>query len=344
MFQSAKRRLGSLVAVARRIILRFTGRRSGRWVEGSYAVPHSGFPFFPLPQSTRSYSLYIPGRYAATEKMPLLVMLHGCKQDPKTFASGTRMNLLADREGFVVLYPQQRLLANAYRCWNWFDHSAQRGDGEAALIAGMVREVTVAFALDPGRVYVAGISAGGAMASILACCYGHLFAACAVHSGLMYRAAESVTEAMRSMRYGSTASPRGTAQQVVAQKDFAFVPAMVIHGSADATVNPVNADQLVEQFTAIARLGDVGDTAVPKVTHSEAGEIRYAYEVRDYRQGGTLVLRRLLVEGLGHGWSGGDGEFPFNDPRGPDASRMTWEFVSEFERRERKIPAAVLTG
>ncbi len=106
MFQSAKRWLGSLVAAARRIILRFTGRRSGGWVEGSYAVPHRGF--FPLSQSGRSYSLYIPGRFAATEKMPLLVMLHGCKQDPKTFASGTRMNLLADREGFVVLYPEQR--------------------------------------------------------------------------------------------------------------------------------------------------------------------------------------------------------------------------------------------
>jgi poly(3-hydroxybutyrate) depolymerase len=106
----------------------------------------------------------------------------------------------------------------------------------------------------------------------------------------------------------------------------------------------VNADQLVEQFMAVARLGDVADTAVPKVTLSEAGEVRYAYEVCDYRQGGALVLRRLLVEGLGHGWRGGDGEFPFNDPRGPDASRMTWEFVSGFEGRERKIPAVALAG
>jgi poly(hydroxyalkanoate) depolymerase family esterase len=342
MWQTLKRLLGSFASIAHRLALRLTGRPVGRWIEGSYAEPHRRLFFIPLPQSKRHYHLYLPGRHAATKSWPLLVMLHGCKQDPVTFSSGTRMNQLADQRGFLVLYPEQRRLANVHRCWNWFDSSALRADGEAALIAGMVREVTATYGVDPGRVYIAGLSAGGAMTSVMASCYGDLFAACAVHSGLMYRAAESVSEATKAMKQGSRASPENTARQALAQKNFAFVPAIVIHGSRDNTVNPVNADQVVEQFTAMSRLADGGNAALTEFTRGESGGDRYPYVMHDYRRGDMLLLRKVLVEGLDHSWSGGNGEYPFNDPKGPDASRMIWEFFAGFERSKQKAPAAVV--
>ena len=342
MWHTLKRWLGGLSSVARRLALRLTFRPPGRWVEGSHVESHRRLLFFHLPQLKRNYHLYLPGRYDAAKPWPLLVMLHGCKQDALTFSSGTHMNQLADQQGFLVLYPEQRRLANAYRCWNWFDSSAQQAGGEAALIAGMVREVTATYTVDPGRVYIAGLSAGGAMTSIMASCYGHLFAACAVHSGLMYRAAESVSEATKAMRQGSRASPENTARQALAQKEFAFVPVIVIHGNKDETVNPVNADQVVEQFMAMASLADGGNAAITEFTSSEHGGNRYPYEIREYRRGDNLLLRKVLVEGLDHAWSGGNGEHPFNDPNGPDASRMIWEFFTDFQRSGQKAPAAVV--
>ncbi|CAN0434727.1 unnamed protein product [Phaeothamnion confervicola] len=202
----------------------------------------------------------------------------------------------------------------------------------------MVRDVSAAYAIDPTRVYVAGLSAGAAMSSILVSCYGNLFAACAMHSGLMYRAAESVSDATKAMKNGSRASPVTTAREAVEQKEFACVPAFVIHGSADDTVNAVNADQITEQFLAMsARAGD-DDGAVREFTSSKHGTDRYPYEVREFRRGDELVLRKVLIYGLGHAWSGGDALHPFNDPNGPDASRMIWEFFSDFRRGE-LVPA-----
>ena len=342
MWHTLKRWLGSFFSIARQLALRLTGRPLGHWVEGSHAEPRRRLIFLPLPQSKRNYHLYLPGKYAATKSWPLLVMLHGCKQDPVTFSSGTRMNQLADQQGFLVLYPEQRRWANVLRCWNWFDSSAQRAGGEAALIAGMVREVIAAYGVDPGRVYIAGLSAGGAMTSLMASCYGELFAACAVHSGLMYRAAESVSEASKAMTHGSRASPENTARQALAQKDFAFVPVMVIHGNKDAIVNPVNADQVIEQFMAMARLANGGKAALTEFTSSEHGGDRYPFEIRDYRRGDRLLLRKVLVEGLDHSWSGGDGAHAYNDPNGPDASRMIWEFFTDFQRTEQKTSAAAV--
>ena len=341
MWHTLKRWLGSLSSIARRLALRVAGRPMGQWVEGSYPEPHRRLFFLSLLQSKRNYHLYLPGRYAAAKQWPLLVMLHGCKQDPVTFSSGTRMNQLADQQGFLVLYPEQRRLANAYRCWNWFDSSAHKSGGEAALIAGMVREVTASYGIDPARVYIAGLSAGGAMTSIMASCYGKLFAACAIHSGLMYGAAESVSEATKAMKQGSRASPENTARQALAQEDFSFVPAMVIHGTLDGTVSPANADQVVEQFTVMSKLAGDGSTALTESTRSESGGERYAYTTHDYRRGDTLLLRKVLVEGLDHAWSGGNAEHPYNDPKGPDASRMMWEFFAGIQRNGQRASMAL---
>lgn len=340
MWDTFKRFLSSVSALAGRLAGSLGLRPRGRWVEGSHTESHRRFWFFSPPHAKRNYCLYLPGRYAAAQSWPLLVMLHGCKQDPITYASGTRMNQIADQEGFLVLYPEQRRLANAYRCWNWFDRAALRAGGEAALIAGMVREVIAGYGVDPERVYIAGLSAGGAMTSILASCYGRIFAACAVHSGLMYGAAESVSQATMAMKNGSRASTESTAQQAVAQPDFTFVPAIVLHGSADETVHPANAEQVIDQFLAMFRLAGDGDRAVTQATRNESGAGRYPYEVSEYRCGDTLVLRKVLVEGLAHAWSGGNGAHPFNDPGGPDASRMIWEFLKNFRRNAGKPAVA----
>jgi len=338
MWNTVKRWLGGLQSQARAFVLRLAGRSVGHWVEGSYAESNSRVFFF-LPQSKRTYHLYLPRRYSLNRAAPLVVMLHGCKQDAAIFASGTRMNELADQEGFVVLYPEQKRMANAHRCWNWFDSSAQRGDGEAALIAGMVREVLRTHAIDPSRVYIAGLSAGGAMTSVMASCYGNLFAACAIHSGLMYGAAESVSQASRAMKHSSRASVKETVRQAMGHDGFDFVPALVIHGTADSVVNPGNADQVVEQFIAMATHADVNGAPVAEYATSKAAGGRRGFEIREYRSGDMLLSRKVLVQGLDHAWSGGNGALPFNDPFGPDPSRMIWEFFTEFQRRQQKQKA-----
>jgi len=339
MWNAARRWLGEVLSHVREFVLRLAGRPVGRWVEGSYAESNSRIFFF-LPQSKRTYHLYLPRRYSANRVAPLVVMLHGCKQDAATFASGTRMNDLADQEGFVVLYPEQKRMANAHRCWNWFDSSAQRGGGEAALIAGMVREVAGTHAIDPSRVYIAGLSAGGAMTSVMASCYGKLFAACAIHSGLMYGAAESVSQASRAMKHSSRASVKETVRQAMSHDGFNFVPALVIHGTADSVVNPENADQVVEQFIAMAAPAGINGAPVAEFATSKAAGGRRGFEIREYRSGDTLLSRKVLVQGLDHAWSGGNGAHPFNDPFGPDASRMIWEFFAEFQRSPQKEKAA----
>ena len=272
----------------------------------------------------RAYRLYLPEAAERGRPLPLLVMLHGCQQDAEAFAEGTRMNEIAERNDFIVLYPEQSRTANSYGCWNWFHLAAQHGAGDAGAIARIVRRVAKRYPVDATRVYVAGMSAGGAMASVLSYSHGDLFAACAVHSGLKHGAATSPATAVVAMRNGAPARE--------AFSPGVFVPTLVIHGNNDRTVNPVNAGQIVEQ----ARLAAAGGGAATRpLLERPARRIvngRRAYEQQDYASGGRVVLRRILIENLDHAWSGGDGRHPFNDPEGPDASRLVWEFLRDFRR------------
>ena len=268
------------------------------------------------------------------DTVPLLVMLHGCHQDGQMLAKGTRMNALADRHRFIVLYPEQSPRANPLRCWRWFDRDTLNGAGEAALIAGLVRRTVRRFPIDDSRVYIAGISAGGAMASVLAYCYGAMFAACAIASGVMYRGAESLGEAASVMRGGSRAAPESLARQAAQNSSrwVAFVPTLVIHGDNDSTVHPRNADQIVEQLRAFAQHLSKSSGPLAESPESHLSSTDRPYRQRDYLHGKRILLRKIIVEGMGHAWSGGDERHPFNDGAGPDGSQLIWDFVSMFRR------------
>ena len=308
-------------------------RRVG-WIRGRFRTAPSIPVAAAAARRSCNYSLYVPAGLKTTDTVALLVMLHGCRQDGQIFANGTRMNALADEHRFIVLYPEQSVRANPLRCWRWFHHDTLNGAGEAALIAALVKSTLSRYPIDASRVYVAGLSAGGAMAGVLAYCYGAMFAACAIASGVMYRGAESIMGAVSAMAQGSRAAPESVARAAAHNSSgcVAFVPALVIHGDSDSTVHPRNAEQIIEQLCAFAQC--VGKSSDPLI---ESRELRLsgtgrAYRQMDYLHNKRILMRKIIVEGMGHAWSGGDERHPFNDAAGPDASKLIWDFVSRFRR------------
>jgi poly(hydroxyalkanoate) depolymerase family esterase len=256
---------------------------------------------------TRDYKLFIPPA-SVEEALPLVVMLHGCTQNPDDFAAGTGMNEAARQRGFYVLYPAQTQHANSSRCWNWFKHNHQkRGRGEPAILAGMTRDVMARYHIDPQRVYVAGLSAGGAMAAILGDAYPDLFAAVGVHSGLPTGSATNVQGALSVMQAGAAASPRATASP----------PTIVFHGDEDATVHPANGEQVVAASAGASK---------PEMKRARSANGR-DYTRRIYKDvGGREVAEHWAVHGAGHAWSGGSARGSYTDASGPDASEEMLRF------------------
>lgn len=293
--------------------------------------------YAPWVPPQRDYQLYVPSGYQAGKTSPLVVMLHGCKEDPQVFADGTRMNRLAETHGFLVLYPRQDATSNPDRCWNWFDPFNQRRNmGEAAIIAGMVESVKQSYGVDRNRVYVAGMSAGGAMTSIMASCYADVFAAAAVHSGVEYKAATSPWSARSALEQKGKTEPAvaGYDAYKCSGSSRRLMPVLVIHGKADTRVNVQNADQIVEQFAQMSDYADDGEDndtirGAPTQTITENPHGGHSYTVMSYQYGGRLLLQKYIVNDLGHAWSGGDAKFPYNDPKGPDAGRIIWDFFSK---------------
>ena len=265
---------------------------------------------------TREYKLYIPGAHHP-RALPVVVMLHGCKQGPDDFAAATRMNALAEEFGLLVVYPKQTASSNASNCWNWFDGKhQQRGGGEPSIIAAITREVVAKYGADPQRVYVAGLSAGGAMAQVMATTYPDVYAAVGVHSGLEYAAAHDVPSAFAAMR-GSRRSKRKSR----GDRRAGAVPTIVFHGDNDTTVHPSNGEELI----ANAAAGDGAAQHGRTVERGDASGREYTRTI--YRNGdGDPVVEQWLVHGGEHAWSGGSVEGSFSDPAGPDASRAMVRF------------------
>lgn len=305
---------------------------AGRFVSGSH-TESSG---------TRGYKLFLPPNPGG-QAMPLIVMLHGCTQGPDDFAAGTAMNELAVEQGFAVLYPEQSESMNPQRCWNWFKHShQQRGRGEPAVIAGMTQAVLKEHGLDARRVYVAGLSAGGAMAAILGDTYPDIYAAVGVHSGLATGSATDVQGAFAAMKGGAGGGGlpgMGELPDIPGLSDLvnrparaprairtgAAPPTIVFHGDNDSTVHPVNGEQVIAAAVGSLAMQDgAGAAAIEKERGRSAGGRSYTRQL--HRGAGGVVSEHWIVHGSGHAWSGGRTHGSYTDPLGPDATREMARF------------------
>jgi poly(hydroxyalkanoate) depolymerase family esterase len=279
--------------------------------------------------------LYVPSSYRG-QPLPLVVMLHGCKQDPDDFAAGTRMNAVAEELHCLVVYPGQSRNANGLNCWNWFNAIDQRRDqGEPAIIAGITRELIAGWHVDPRRIYVAGLSSGAAMAVIMGATYPDLYAAIGVHSGLAYAGAHDVHSAMRAMRNGAPVTLQHPDHGLASTPGTAAMATIVFHGDMDTTVHPDNADQVIAQS---APNPVDGEPEVEPGIRVERGSVpdghSYTRTIHHDRDG-VAVAEQWLVHGAGHAWSGGSAEGSYTDPRGPDATReMLRFFLSQLTDRQ----------
>lgn len=276
-------------------------KRALRFRRGNKAPGRFVKRSFTNRAGTRTYSTYLPARYRG-QSLPLIVMLHGCKQTPDDFAVGTRMNELADELGFLVVYPAQARTANVSRCWNWFwPRDQQRDEGEPSLIAGITWQVIARYSVDARRVYVAGLSAGGAMAAVMGATYPELYAAVGVHSGLPYASARDAVTALAAMRGHRTA----------AIAPLPAVPTIVFHGDLDTTVHPRNGQYGLAGADLHSETGEAGGRAYTRTLHR-----------------GRPSLEHWLVHGAGHAWSGGNPKASYADPTGPDATREMLRFFA----------------
>ena len=310
-----------------------SGPLPGKWLAGYYSAPQpDGQPGQP-PLRRMSYWLYLPDRESIVG-LPLVVMLHGCDQTATQFAAGTRMNHLAEKKGFAVLYPQQSLRRHSLRCWPWFEKSIQSGGGDAQLIAGTIDKVAQQYAIDMTRIYVAGLSAGAAMAHIMALTHPHRIAAVGLHSGPVFGAGHTRMGAYAVMQGGSIKAS-GTAIDEASVKfgGLPRMPAILMHGEADHVVRPINQTQLVQQFKILNRLGP--EHAAPLVFKPAKGGKKNPsnpYRLQDYVVAKKLLLRVCEVLHLEHAWSGGDCAWKYNAGHGPDASKMMWDFFARHRR------------
>ncbi|ASS77183.1 hypothetical protein CIG75_10165 [Tumebacillus algifaecis] len=294
---------------------------------GTFTESYYGSNFF--------YKVYVPSNYVAGTKVPLMVMLHGCLQNPNDFAAGTRMNALAEEKKFIVLYPEMNIFANPNRCWNWFyDYNQHRGLGEPAIIKGMVDQVKAKYSVDNARVYVAGLSAGAGMSVIMGATYPDVFSGVGVSAGVEYNAANTAFGGISAMSYGGI-DPRTAGWNAYYEMGSykRRMPVVVFQGTSDTIVNPINASQVIAQWAKTNDLVDDGlenDSVKNVAGLTTAGSVngrsytKYVY----HDKYGSSLLEYWKVNGMAHAWSGGSTAGTYTDPAGPDASRIMWDFFT----------------
>jgi poly(hydroxyalkanoate) depolymerase family esterase len=280
------------------------------------------------PAGARRFRLYRPPDVRIGERLPLMVMLHGCGQTADSFAASTRMNRIASRERFLVLYPEQDRLANAQGCWNWFDTKSGRAEGEAASILTAIDQVCLLYPVDRDRVALVGLSAGASMASLLATRHPARFKAVVMHSGVPPGKAHSAISALGAMHGRRTMPPLMPPPPALSTT---WPPLLVIHGAADTVVSRENGRAAAQMWS------DAGSTANAGPERTVQRGKRYPMTVTDFKAGRRNVVTLVEVDRLGHAWSGGAGKQPFSDAQGPDASRLAWAFVAREFRAHGRV-------
>ncbi|RZT36272.1 extracellular catalytic domain type 1 short-chain-length polyhydroxyalkanoate depolymerase [Cupriavidus agavae] len=297
----------------------------GAWE--AHKLPLAPLPGELVPQL--SYRLYIPSR--ARGALPVVVMLHGCQQTPEDLAAGTRMNALAEREGFIVAYPQQPLRRSVHRCWQWFDLDDGAGGREAQAVSMLIDALAARSDVRAGEIYLAGLSAGAAMAAVVALRYPDKVAAVGMHSGVVIGAGDTAGAGLKAMRGGSTEAPASLLDAAGVTPGGPEMPAIVLHGLDDDAVHPVNGRLLARQFLAYNGLGDRLGQRLESANDAPSMQEGDCREARFGRAGRDLVSL-VEVAGLGHAWSGGDAAVAYHSALGPDASWLMWQFFRQHRR------------
>jgi poly(hydroxyalkanoate) depolymerase family esterase len=290
-------------AAKRKTVQRRTAAGSGEWI--------AGIAFGPA--GSRRYRLFRPAGVAASERLPLVVMLHGCGQDAASFAASTRMNRIATRQRFLAVYPEQERAANPNGCWNWFDTRSGRAHAEAATIRAVIDQVLLLYPADRARVAVAGLSAGASMAALLATRMPERLQAVVMHSGIAPGTAHSTVSALTAMQ--------GWRAPGMLPADTPLPPLLVIHGSRDTVVSVANA-------RAAALAWAEGCGGLEGESRLVRRGKRHAMTVTDFKVRRRTVATLCEIDGLAHAWSGGDAKQPYGDAVGPDASRLAWAFIA----------------
>jgi poly(hydroxyalkanoate) depolymerase family esterase len=330
---------GKLWSRAKAFLSRLFRRRPpepGRFESGARFAFRGLLAMAPWILPRREYLVYVPQGHTNWRRAPLLVLIHGCRQTPEEFAAATRIAALADATGCLVLLPRQNPHANAWGCWNWFDRATTRGWGEAAIVAAQVRAVRRNYRIDRRRVFVAGLSSGGGLAAALAVRRPDLVAGAFVHSGVACGVASSPLAALGVLGSGADTDFVALAQDARAAAEPAAlpVPLVAIQGGLDDVVAPVNAAQLVRQFLALnghpaATLGANDELPPPDRTDTAATPDSRVVTTSEWRVAERVVARHVLVDRLGHAWSGGDPRYAYNDPHSPDATALLGAFVRD---------------
>ena len=333
------KRIMIVLALAGSVLAFSTVANAGEWASGS-ATSAAG---------TRNYKLWIPASYDKRKPAPLVMMLHGCMQTPDDLATVSGMNVVAEQNNFLVVYPEQTKEANPLRCWNWFDPKHQaRAAGEPSLLAAVVQQVRLTHNLDAKRVYIAGISAGAAMAVVMGATYPDLVSGVGVMAGLAFKAGTSMETGMAAMKQGA---PDAKLQGLLAFQSMQAawsdspasgkhrMPVIVFHGDADPYLNPLNAEQVITQWAKTNDYLDDGkdnNSVKAEAVKTIEGSVPegHSYTRSTYNDSARgLLLEKWIVKGLGHAWSGSPAAAPFADPKGPNASAEMWRFFGEATSR-----------